>query len=360
MSPDGVELEAPDGWRTLNSAVLIASGATERVVPLPGWTLPGVVTCSAAQAMLKMHGEVVGRRVLVAGSGPFLLPVAAALIAAGARVPRVVEAQRLGRRAVTAVCSKPEVVREAAGHLWAIASARSRLCTGWAVVRIDQREKGLRVVLAQLEDGGALRPDANSEVVECDAVCLSAGFIPSVGLGQLAGSELRFLPGSRTWGLETTGLEGTAGACPFALNPAGSTRAHFSPGLDTRELVSVRGPALDCPPSSAPWRVRRQLQTCWNVRSPGSGEQLPAIRLRLAVLARKLELACPSRADWYERTTGDVVVCRCENVTAGAIRGADFGPQLKVSEARNRGRSGRAGRSRTRSCLSDTPFLRRR
>ncbi len=73
-------------------AVVIATGATEVTLPFPGWDLPGVTTAGAAQALLKAHGVVAGHRVLVAGSGPLLLPAAAGLAAAGVRVLAVLEA----------------------------------------------------------------------------------------------------------------------------------------------------------------------------------------------------------------------------------------------------------------------------
>ncbi len=57
-------------------AVLLATGGYERVLPFPGWTLPGVVTAGGAQAMLKGSLAVPGRTVVVAGTGPLLLPVA--------------------------------------------------------------------------------------------------------------------------------------------------------------------------------------------------------------------------------------------------------------------------------------------
>src|SRR5690606_19573176 len=68
--------------RVIHGATLVvASGAVDRQLPFPGWDLPGVYTAGGAQALLKGHGVTVGRRVVVAGTGPFLLPVAAGLVA---------------------------------------------------------------------------------------------------------------------------------------------------------------------------------------------------------------------------------------------------------------------------------------
>lgn len=67
-------------------ALVLATGAHDRTLPFPGWQLPGVYTAGAAQALAKAERLAVGRRVVVAGAGPFLLPVARALQLTGARV----------------------------------------------------------------------------------------------------------------------------------------------------------------------------------------------------------------------------------------------------------------------------------
>ncbi len=297
-----IDVELDGGARTLNSAILVACGATERVVPIPGWTLPGVVTCGAAQAMIKMHGEPVGRRVLVAGSGPFLLPVSAALVKAGAEVAAVVEASRLGPRAVAAACSSPDVLREATGHLWALAAARSRLRAGWGVVRIDQRPGGLRATIGRLDARGALIDGGPREVIECDAVCLSDGFVPAVALAELGGAELRFLPGSRTWAVDADQLTGeTAGAQVWAAG------ACVSPWSGAR-LSTARGVLAG--------------QAAATELTGGEVQGASRMLRRTEAFARRLDRIFPTRSAWYGRTSDDVIVCRCEDVTAGTIRRA--------------------------------------
>ena len=73
------------------SAMLLAVGARERFLPVPGWTLPGVVGIGGAQALVKSGWPVQDKRVVIAGSGPLLLPVAASLSDHGARVGVVAE-----------------------------------------------------------------------------------------------------------------------------------------------------------------------------------------------------------------------------------------------------------------------------
>ena len=113
----GFRLHTADGAVDARLLVL-ATGAYDRVLPFPGWDLPGVVTLGAAQALLAGSGVPVGRRVVVAGAGPFLLPVATGLLAAGATVVGVFEAgdpRRYARvpRTLLGVSGK---LREAAGY----------------------------------------------------------------------------------------------------------------------------------------------------------------------------------------------------------------------------------------------------
>src|SRR3954464_8727381 len=71
--------------------VIIATGALERPFPVPGWTLPGVMTAGAAQTMLKSSGLVPDGRVVVAGCGPLLYLLTEQLRAAGANIVALIE-----------------------------------------------------------------------------------------------------------------------------------------------------------------------------------------------------------------------------------------------------------------------------
>lgn len=72
--------------------IILANGAMERPVPLPGWTLPGVMTVGAAQILMK-SGSVITRDAVIIGSGPLLYLVATQLVAAGAPPKALVETQ---------------------------------------------------------------------------------------------------------------------------------------------------------------------------------------------------------------------------------------------------------------------------
>lgn len=98
--------------------IILATGATELFLPFPGWTLPGVVGAGGLQAMVKAGLDVAGQRVVLAGSGPLLLAVAATLRQRGAKVLALAEQAPLTRLARFGMAAgKP---KQAAELLWGL------------------------------------------------------------------------------------------------------------------------------------------------------------------------------------------------------------------------------------------------
>ena len=71
--------------------LIAATGAYERVVPFPGWTLPGVIGLAAATILIKSQGMLPGRRIVLAGCGPLLLLVASKVLAAGGEIAAIAD-----------------------------------------------------------------------------------------------------------------------------------------------------------------------------------------------------------------------------------------------------------------------------
>ena len=108
--------------------LVLAPGAHERPVPLPGWTLPGVMTTGALQTLVRAQRVCPGERVLIAGSGPLNLQLACELLAGGVTPLVVVEAApRPGpaawRTAWRMARSAPDLMREGFGMLWTLKRA---------------------------------------------------------------------------------------------------------------------------------------------------------------------------------------------------------------------------------------------
>lgn len=304
---DGIYVAHREAITKLSLPVILAPGATERVVPVPGWTLPGVVTCGAAQSLAKSFGSPVGSRVLVAGSGPFLLPVACQLIAVGARVVAVVEAGRPGLQLAAGLVRDTERLREGATYLGRLVG-RVPIMTRHAVVEIRGADRVEEAVIARLDSEGRVRGGGRRRV-RCDAVCLSDGFLPATELGELAGVGVNWDLEARSWHLAADRLLGytkmpevyAAGA---AVEPFGGAQlAAASGALAAYTLAERLGVEL-----SSPVQTRR-----------AAAAQEARRRLQFASVLRRVYT---TRAEWYQRTLDHTIVCRCEDVHAREVREA--------------------------------------
>lgn len=263
--------------------VVIATGAYDRQLPFPGWTLPGVFTAGGAQAMLKGHGVPVGERVVVAGTGPFLLPVAAGL---GKRVVGVFDAgSPLGfARHPLAVARNPGKLVEAAGYL------RVPLHTRTAVVAAHGDDRVRAVTVAKLDHDW--RPVAEREI-ECDALAVGYGFTPQVELPLQLGCAAR---------LDVDGsLVATADEWQRATVP-GVYLAGEVCGVGGAQLSVVEG-AIAGAHAAGARPARRLLRK----------------RAALRAFATAMHRTYPVRGGWW---TDDTVVCRCEEVTVREVRAA--------------------------------------
>lgn len=171
--------------------VIVATGAYERGLPVPGWTLPGVMTTGAAQTLLRSYRVLAGRRVLVAGNGPLNLQVALELAGAGAHVVAVVEAARKpGSWALGPImrmtASAPDLAIQGAGYVRRLDKLGIPMLHDHVVERIDDASGGLTV---------SLRPTGGDRVVsvhKAETVALGYGFQPANELLRLFGCRHAF------------------------------------------------------------------------------------------------------------------------------------------------------------------------
>jgi thioredoxin reductase/bacterioferritin-associated ferredoxin len=170
-------------------AIVVATGAYDRPVAFPGWTLPGVVTAGAAQSLAKAESVLPGRRILLAGSGPFLLPVAHELSLRGAEVVAVAEATRRREwaRAGPRMLRHPARLRDYVAYRARL--RRMPFLWGHVIVRADGDRRVESVTLARAD--GAWRPRAGTERrFAVDAVATAYGFLPSIELARALGCGL--------------------------------------------------------------------------------------------------------------------------------------------------------------------------
>lgn len=132
-------------------AVVLAVGAVERVLPRPGWELPGVATAGGVQLQLKETGEAPVGPILIAGSGPLPLALGAQLAAAGNPPLAILERGEPWRAALRhpAVAldglRSPTHLAEAAGYAFRLARAGVPYLSGWTVTAIEAQSEGLLV-----------------------------------------------------------------------------------------------------------------------------------------------------------------------------------------------------------------------
>jgi NADPH-dependent 2,4-dienoyl-CoA reductase/sulfur reductase-like enzyme len=289
-------------------AVILASGAREQVVPFPGWTLPGVMTIGAAQLLARRHGVAAGRRVLLAGSGPLLLPAAVHLAGLGAEVVALLEATHpldwLPHG--PAVWGNWDRVAEGRRYLAALRKARIPYRFGQTVVRALGAEGLEAAVVARLDSRGRPLRDTE-EQISVDALCVGFGFVPNSELAQLAGASFRFDPANGGWASELD--EGLQTSAPglFVAGEAGGIAGASAAMLEGR--LAGLGAACHLGRLNEAERTREQTTS--------AGRRKRA--KRFGVMLNTLFAPPPGLS---AITTQDTVICRCEEVTAGEVRAA--------------------------------------
>jgi glycine/D-amino acid oxidase-like deaminating enzyme len=269
---------APDGLET---------GAYERPMILPGWTLPGVMTTGAAQALLRSYGVSPGQRVVIAGNGPLNLQLAAELLASTNRVT-LVEA------------APPPWTRPAAGLRLFAADAglatrglRDLARLRRAGVHVHWRHRLVAVTGEGQASGAVIAPSDRGRAItiEADAVVTGDGFWPESGLALLLGCR------ATGDGVQRDDSGATSQPDVFVVGEAG--------GFGGARIARLQGEAAG---SAAAIRL--------GLSAPGAMPSLERHRRFQSALRRLFDvpdiglgLAAPA-----------TIVCRCEAVTLATLR----------------------------------------
>lgn len=286
-------------------ALVVATGAYDRTVPFTGWTLPGVFTPGGVQAMTKATHLPPGRRVLVAGSGPFLLPVAATVLSVGGSIAGVVEATNPRGLFPQMLPALPHVNRvlEALRYQRILRRHGVRVRFGRRVVEVRGNGRVEEAVTIAVDT--RWRPIAGSEeTIEADVVCVGYGFEPSRQLSRLLGCDEVYRPTAGGWCPQTDKLQMTSVAGVFVAGETagigGATLARITGEIAGRAAAEY---ANERRTSAASPRRTLRLRRAWNQQFAGLMNE--AFRVR---------------PDIYDCILDDVVVCRCEDVPAREVR----------------------------------------
>lgn len=281
-------------------AVLLATGGYEKVLPFPGWTLPGVVTAGGAQAMLKGGLVLPGRTAVVAGTGPLLLPVAVGLASAGAKVAALVESadpRNLARQA-RVLAAHPAKLAEGARYAAELARHRVRTQVRSTVVAAHGTGRLEAVTVAALDGDGRVWPGTERRI-PCDTLAVGHGMLPHTDLAAALGCR----------------LDGVAVAVDDEqrTDVPGVWAAGEATGIGGAALASAEG-------RIAGLSIAARLDSRTPERSSYASAAKARAGLREFFAAVDTVFAPPAR--WTEQVTDDTVVCRCEEVPASAIREA--------------------------------------
>jgi len=304
--PDGavrLATDRPDLPTLETEAIVLATGANERVVPFPGWDLPGVLTLGGAQALVKGQGVRPGHRVVVSGAGPLLLPVAATLARVGTGLVAVTEAGDL----TTWLRGSPRglpiaKLKEGATYLATLARHRVRLQQRTAAIEARGDGRVEEVVLARLAPDWTPLPGTRRTVV-ADALVTSHGFVPDVGVAvalgcgldvrdavaprvQVDGSQSTDVPGVWAAG-ELTGIGGADVATHEGVVAGLAVATALGGQVDPRVLERAI--------------ARRRADEPF-----------------LSALGRVLSIG----DGWVSWLTPTTIVCRCEEVTLATVDAA--------------------------------------
>jgi NADPH-dependent 2,4-dienoyl-CoA reductase/sulfur reductase-like enzyme len=283
-------IDGPQGaqrvrWRRL----ILATGARERLLPFPGWTLPGVFGAGGMQALVKGGWPIAGKRVVVAGTGPLLLAAAATLKREGAQVMAIVEEAPIGALAGFA----GTLLRHPAKAVAALGLARALwgvpFLKGRRIVSAEGKDKLTRVVLST-HDGGAEGRDE----IDCDALAAGWGLLPQTELAEALGCTLA--PRFDERAVVVDERQRTSVDDVYAVGECTGVAGVRSAGLQGR----IAGQAA-------------------------AGGGAPAARLvraaaREGAFAAAVARTFPVPGRWSERLRDDTIVCRCEDVSWAAVR----------------------------------------
>lgn len=280
-APNTLRLERNGQLHDLSYRKLIlAAGARERFLPFPGWTLPGVTGAGGLQALVKAGLDARGKRVVVAGTGPLLLAIAAALRDAGAKVVAIYEQAPLSKLAGfgMTLLRMPQKIREGFGYAGKLRGVAYR--TGCWVKSCEGKARLERAIIT---DG------RNEWEHDCDFLACGFHLVPNLELPVLLGCAVSdgYVAVDEFQQSSVAGI-----ACVGEITGIG--------GLDKALLEG----------EVAGWIAA------------GREEKARALSTRLRkqrAFARRLDQAFALRDELRNLCTPETIVCRCEDVAYSTV-----------------------------------------
>jgi len=283
-------------------ALLVCSGATDRLMPVPGWQRAGCYSLGAAQIALKAQACAIGARVVFLGSGPLLYLVASQYEQAGAHVEAVLDTAPAAKsmRAIAGLLARPGLALRGLALMRGLRRAGVTLLQGVTPLRIDGDEaQGAQAVVVRDARGTERR-------FECDAVGLGWHLRAEAQLADIARCEFAFEPASRQW-LPRIDADGRS-----------SVRGVYLAGDGARILGADGAEAAGRLAALA--ALGDQQHVAGRALYQAEAQGLRRTLARMDRFRRGLVQAFPWPQAQAAALPDDAIVCRCEAVTAGELR----------------------------------------
>ncbi|MFJ4454723.1 FAD-dependent oxidoreductase [Pseudomonas sp. NPDC089392] len=279
-------------------ALILCTGATDRLMPLLGWHLPGTYSLGGAQIALKAQSVSIGHNVVFMGSGPLLYLVASQYLKAGAQVAAVLDTSPLLKRikALPKLLARPAVLLEGMKLLARLYRAKVPVHLGVQPLEIlGDGQQGVSGVRFNSADG-------KPQHMACDALALGYHLRPETQLADLAGCRMQFDEVSGQWLL--------------AVDEDGRTSVQgvYAAGDGAR----VRG--ADAAEQAGRLAALALLQ---DLQQPVSNDEQQVCRQSLAMMEQFRVGLCeafPWPAAQAQALPDEAIVCRCEMISAGELR----------------------------------------
>ncbi len=301
-------------------ALILATGATDRLAPIRGWTLPGCYSLGASQIALKAQACSIGRSVVFMGTGPLLYLIAYQYAKAGANVKAVLDTSAFSAqvRALPALASRPNLLLRGL-YFRAVLIAKG--------VPVHNSVKPIEIMGPDHVSGVRVQlSDGKSKDIQTDAVGMGFHLRSETQLADLAGCGFEFDNLTQQW--QPRCDEDGRTDRPGVYIAGDGARILGADAAETAGQLAAFAALTDLglpSPSLAPTRLRRQMAVFRRFRSG-------------------LMTAFPWPKTLVKSLADDVLICRCEAITVGNLRQASVekgAPELNRAKALSRVGMGR-------------------
>jgi len=307
--------------------LLVATGAYDRPVPFPGWTLPGVLTAGGAQKLIKSEHVLPGENILLAGTGPLQLVLAWQILEAGGKIEAILEAGNFFEnwlRGLIGIWGNWDFLKEGLRYVRSIQKAGVPLLRNHIILEARGERQVEQAVIAKVDKNW--RPKRNTaRTVDVDTICLGYGLVSSTELMMLAECELSYDLGLggyiplRKANMETTvpGIYAVGDGAGVAGKKAAIEEGRIA-GISIASSMGY-------------------------ISSANAGERIKRYQKRLNKINRfrkLLDSISLPRAGLYELAKDDTVICRCEEITFKQLKEALADDTIQIKDFKRMTRMG--------------------